>query len=252
MSKLEKRIGQRIRSARMRLGLTQEEVAARLGLSAVGYGGFERGACLPAPLPSHVRYPVPAQRGRCVHASAPPGPQQPRHGAALSGIGSDRLGHRTSTRQPRGSLANSIIQKRIVCYSGNRNAYQFLDVRFAIHGGWPNRGGIGIYGADGCSSGSAYRGVDAGSSDCEARVGRTSTSTRFQPRMGQESPRAGTCQQRGSRSGGVVHGGQDRLTSWEGRHIWANRPPHLDNPKGLFHDMIGIARRRVHKSPRRL
>jgi transcriptional regulator with XRE-family HTH domain len=43
MGKLEKRIGQRIRAARERLGLTQEEVASQLKLSGVGYGGFERG-----------------------------------------------------------------------------------------------------------------------------------------------------------------------------------------------------------------
>jgi transcriptional regulator with XRE-family HTH domain len=36
-------VGHRLRVARERQGLSQEEVAERLGMSAVGYGHYERG-----------------------------------------------------------------------------------------------------------------------------------------------------------------------------------------------------------------
>ena len=43
---LASRIGKRIRAAREKMGLTQIEVAEKLGLSGVGYGAFERGDSL--------------------------------------------------------------------------------------------------------------------------------------------------------------------------------------------------------------
>ncbi len=43
MSEIDKQIGKRIRAARERLGLTQEDVAQALGLTPEGFGAFERG-----------------------------------------------------------------------------------------------------------------------------------------------------------------------------------------------------------------
>lgn len=47
MSRLARIIGARLRNAREDMGLTHQEVADRIGLTAAGYGHYERGNRLP-------------------------------------------------------------------------------------------------------------------------------------------------------------------------------------------------------------
>jgi len=47
MNDLARRIGVRLRNARTALGLTHQDVGERIGITATGYGNYERGTRLP-------------------------------------------------------------------------------------------------------------------------------------------------------------------------------------------------------------